>query len=98
MSTTPQPIGNQVLTTIPEENLVTKSGITLINEQRPNAPRKADVVAVGSGYRCNGEIIPLTVKVGDTVLVEKQGGMAFKYEDVIYFVFSEDQIIGILEK
>lgn len=38
-----------------------------------------------------------TVKVGDTVLVEPSGGQAFKHEDEIYFVYREEQIIGILE-
>jgi chaperonin GroES len=59
---------------------------------------KGKVVAVGQGKRNkNGEVSPLLVSLGNTVLYNQYGGTEVKIEGSDYLVLSEENILGILE-
>jgi chaperonin GroES len=54
-------------------------------------------VAVGSGRVLeDGKKVPLTVKVGDTVLVGKWSGTDVKIDGEEYLILKEDELLGIL--
>ena len=56
------------------------------------------VVAVGPGGRSQkGDVLPLSVKVGDKVLLPEYGGDKVEMEKVEYTLFREHEILGILE-
>lgn len=62
--------------------------------------RIGTVVAAGPG-RVNietGEYIPLSVKAGDKVVLKEFDGYRFDWEDVTYFIFTENEIIGKLRE
>lgn len=53
------------------------------------------VVKVGHGYRVNGELIPLQVKEGDTVLYRKGSNIDVDDDGEKYQVISENVIFAI---
>ena len=48
----------------------TAGGIYLGNDRGQHFA-EGEVIAIGAGYRVNGEIVPLVVKVGDNVVYRK---------------------------
>ena len=56
------------------------------------------MIAVGPGGRTqSGETLPITVKVGDKVLLPEFGGDKVELEKTEYTLFREQEILGILE-
>jgi len=77
---------------------VSAGGIHLPENMR-TPPTQGTVVVVGEGARTdNGELIPLSVQVGDTVVFGKSAGVELTIEDTKYLVFEEKQILAILDK
>lgn len=76
---------------------MTKSGIVL-PETAGEKPMMGKIIAVGQG-RTNdkGEIIPMSVKIGDTVLFKKYGPDEIEIEGKKYLVGNEEDILAILE-
>ncbi len=74
-------------------------GGIIIPDTAKEKPLEAAVIAVGSGKRQdNGEISPLTVKVGDTILLGKYAGTEVKISDVEHIIVREDEVLAIVEK
>ena len=46
----------------------------------------------------NGQLRPITVKVGDDVLLPEYGGSAVKLHDEEFFIYRDDDIVGILSE
>lgn len=93
-----KPIADRVFLEAVEEDRVTKSGIVLPDTAEKERPVKGRVIAVGNGKRNDrGEISPLTVKVGDTVLFKKYGPDEVELEGKKYLVAEESDILAILE-
>jgi chaperonin GroES len=56
------------------------------------------VVAAGQGRRGDkGELIPLDVKEGDTILFGKYSGTEIKIEGKEYLIMREDEVLGVVE-
>jgi len=56
------------------------------------------VLAVGPGHRDkDGKLVPLTIKVGDHVLLSEYGGTDAKIDDKEYSIYREDDILAILK-
>ncbi len=53
------------------------------------------VVSVGKGYSKDGEIIPLTVKEGDTVVFRKAAGILIEDGITEFMVTSESTVLAI---
>lgn len=93
-----KPLGDRVLVEPLEEQEVKKGGI-IIPDTAKERPQEGKVIAVGPGKLDeNGKLIPMTVKVGDLVLMPKYGGTEIKVEDKKYQIIREDEILGIIEK
>ena len=93
-----QPLGDRVLIKEIEvtEGGKTESGIIIpdsVKEDRGS--KKGVVIAVGAGRYDDGDLLPMSVKVGDTVLY--QWGDTIKVKDEEYVVVSESNIIGIIK-
>nr|XP_045225860.1 10 kDa heat shock protein, mitochondrial-like [Macaca fascicularis] len=73
---------------------VTKGGI-MLPEKSQGKVLQATVVAVGSGSKGKGgEIQPVSVKVGDKVLLPECGGTEVVLGDKDYFLFRDGDILG----
>ena len=81
-----------------EEEQISKSGIVLPDTADKEKPEQGEVIAAGPGKRLdNGEIAPLSVKVGDKVVFRKYSADEIKINDEEVLVVSESDIVGIIE-
>ncbi len=70
-----KPLDDRIVVRPKEAEEMTVSGI-VIPDTAKEKPQQGEVLAVGPGRRSeqSGEVIPLDVKVGDTVVYSKYGG------------------------
>ena len=73
-------------------------GGIIIPDTAKEKPQQGRVVAVGKG-RVNdkGEVLPLDVKAGDTILFGKYAGSEIKLEGKEYLILREDEVLGVVE-
>lgn len=91
-----KPLGNRVMAERLEAEETVKGGIIL-----PDSAKKkqetARVVAVGPGKRLDdGSLVPMPVKVGETILIDKYAGQEVTLDDVEYVIVKADDIIAIV--
>jgi chaperonin GroES len=93
-----RPLGNRVLVRRLEQEEKLKGGI-LLPDTAKKKQEQAEVVAVGTGKKDkNGNLIPMPVKVGDILLMEKYSGQEVTLNDQEYSILRADDIIAIIEK
>lgn len=93
-----RPLGDRVLVKAEEQKEVKRGGI-IIPDTAKEKPQEAVVIAVGKGkIGDDGKLIPMDVKVGDTVLFGKYSGTEVKIDDVEHLIMHQDDIMGIVEK
>jgi chaperonin GroES len=93
-----KPLADYVLIEPIKEEEKTKAGILLPESAEKEKPEKGKVIAVGPGRRDEkGNLIPLSVKVGDTVLFKKYGPDEIKVDDKEYLICKEEDILAIIE-
>lgn len=70
-----QPLEDRIVVRSNEAESTTASGL-VIPDTAQEKPQQGEVIAVGPGRRSDstGEIIPVDVSVGDTVVYSKYGG------------------------
>ena len=92
-----RPLRDRILVTRLEEGEQRIGGI-IIPDSAKEKPQQGKVVAVGRG-RINdkGDIFPLDVKVGDTVLFGKYTGTDIKVDNVEYLILREEEVLGVIE-
>jgi chaperonin GroES len=92
-----RPLRDRILVERVEEQEQRVGGI-IIPDTAKEKPQQGRVVAVGKG-RVNdkGEVFPLDVKAGDTVLFGKYAGTEIKIEGKEYLIVREDEVLGIVE-
>ena len=92
-----RPLHDRVILKRMEEETTTAGGI-VIPDSATEKPQRGEIVAAGTGKRLeNGEIIPLDVKIGDTVLFGKYSGTEVKVEGDELLVMREEDIMGVIE-
>ena len=77
----------------------TASGL-VIPDTAMEKPQQGSVLAVGPGKRSDqsGELIPMDVKAGDTVLYSKYGGTEVTVDGDDLLVLSARDVLAIVEK
>lgn len=93
-----KPLNNYVLIQRIEEENKTAGGI-IIPDTAKEKPSRGRVIAVGDGAFENGARVPMTVKVGDTILFAKWASSAneVKIDGAEYVLIKESDILGIIE-
>ncbi len=77
---------------------ITKAGIVLPDTMDKEKPEKGEVVAVGQGKMLdNGQVAPMSVKIGDKVMFKKYSPDEIKVDGVEYLIISEGDILAVLE-
>jgi len=93
-----RPLGDRVIIKPLAEDEVTSSGIVLPDTADKEKPEQGEVMAVGNGKRLeNGEIVPMSIKVGDKVVFRKYSADEVKIGKEEILVVSESDIVGIIE-
>lgn len=94
-----QPLGDRVLVK-PEEIEDTKSpgGIIIPDTASKEKPERGTVVAVGPGkVGDDNDVIPMSVKAGDTVMFSKYGYDEVKIDDEEYYIVAESNILAVIK-
>lgn len=93
-----RPLGNRVLVRRLEAEETLKGGIILPDTAKKKQ-ESAEVVAVGPGAKDKqGNPVPMPVKIGDVILMEKYSGQEVTLEDETFVILRADDLIAIIEK
>lgn len=90
-----QPLADHILIKpIEETEEKTKSGL-YVPDTAKERPQEGEVLAVGPGaVNDKGEIIPMSVAVGDKVIFKKYAGNSIKYDGDEYLILPEKDVLA----
>ena len=91
-----KPLFDKVVLLKPEKKETTKAGLILATTAQ-EAPDFLEVVAVGDGAVVDGVKQPMSVKVGDKVLLGKFSGTQVTVDKKEYTIVSQEDILAIVE-
>lgn len=92
-----RPLHDRVLVRKADAAEKTAGGI-IIPDTAQEKPMEGQVVAVGTGYvNDNGDVRPLAVKAGDSVIYSKWAGTEVTIDGEELMVMKESDIIGIVD-
>nr|AFK44541.1 unknown [Lotus japonicus] len=75
----------------------TKTSGGILLPEKSSQLNSGKVIAVGPGSRDRaGNLIPVSVKEGDQVLLPEYGGPQIKLDDKEFLLFRDEDILGIL--
>jgi chaperonin GroES len=92
-----RPLHDRVIVKRVEESEQKSKGGIIIPDTAKEKPQEGQVLAVGSGRREDGKVIPLDVKTGDRVLFGKYSGSEIKIDGDECLILREEDILGIVE-
>ncbi|WP_068471417.1 co-chaperone GroES [Candidatus Protochlamydia phocaeensis] len=95
MATKIKPLGDRVV--VQRAKAQTSKGGILLPDSAQEKPREGTIIAAGPGkMNENGQVEPISVKVGDRVLFGAYAGTEVKDSEEDYLILSESDILGIL--
>jgi chaperonin GroES len=94
-----KPLDDRIVVKANDAEEKTASGL-VIPDTAKEKPQQGTVLAVGPGRRSEqtGEIIPLDVKVGDTVVYSKYGGTEITVDGEDLLILSGRDILAVMAK
>jgi len=91
-----RPLRDRILVERIEEQEQRIGGI-IIPDTAKEKPQQGRVVAVGKGRVTDkGDVLPLDVKDGDTILFGKYAGSEIKIDGREYLILREDEVLGVI--
>ena len=92
-----RPLQDRVILKRMEEESTSAGGI-VIPDSAAEKPSRGEIIAAGKGKRLeSGDVVPLDVKVGDTVLFGKYSRTEVKVDGADLLVMREEDIMGVIE-
>ena len=92
-----RPLQDRVVVRRTEEEQKTAGGIVL-PDSATEKPAQGEVLAVGPGRLLdNGDVRPVDLKVGDTVVFGKYASNTVKIDGEELLILSESEIYGVVE-
>jgi len=93
-----QPLEDRIVVRPSEFEATTASGL-VIPDTAKEKPQEGDVLAVGPGRRSDntGEIVPMDVAVGDTVVYSKYGGTDITVEGEDLLILNARDVLAIVK-
>ena len=90
-----QPLEDRIVVRAGEPEETTVSGL-VIPDTAKEKPQQGEVLAVGPGRRSEqtGEVIPLDIKVGDTVIYSKYGGTEITVDGEDLLILSSRDVLA----
>jgi chaperonin GroES len=94
-----QPLDDRIVVRPGESEETTASGL-VIPDTAKEKPQQGEVLAVGPGRRAenSGELIPLDVAVGDTVVYSKYGGTEITVDGEELLILTSRDVLAKLGK
>jgi len=97
MATKVRPLHDRVIVRRLDEEEKSAGGI-IIPDSAKEKPVQGKIIAVGKGKSLeNGDVRPLDVKEGDTVIFSTYAGTEIKLDGESLLMMREDDILGVLE-
>ncbi|HAZ15645.1 MAG: co-chaperone GroES [Chlamydiae bacterium GWC2_50_10] len=91
-----KPLGNRVLVQRSKQQETLKGGIILPDSAKQKQ-ETAEVIAIGPGKLTeSGATLPMPVKAGDTILMDKYSGQEVVLDEEEYLILKADDIIAII--
>ena len=94
-----QPLEDRIVVRAGEPEETTVSGL-VIPDTAKEKPQQGEVLAVGPGRRAEntGEIVPLDIKVGDTVVYSKYGGTEITVDGEDLLILTGRDVLATVTK
>ncbi len=93
-----KPLADRIVVKVVTSEEKTKGGLYLPDTAKEK-PQEGEVVAVGSGKVLeNGQKLPLELKIGDRIIFSKYAGTEIKIDGDEYVIFSERDVLAVIEK
>ncbi len=94
-----RPLEDRIVVRPTEAEETTVSGI-VIPDTAKEKPQQGEVLAVGPGRRSEqtGDVIPLDVKVGDTVVYSKYGGTEITVDAEDLLILNGRDVLAVTDK
>lgn len=94
-----KPLDDRIVVRPNEAEQTTVSGL-VIPDTAKEKPQLGEVLAVGPGRRSeqSGDVIPLDVKVGDTVYYSKYGGTEVTIDGEDLLILSSRDVLAVVGK
>ena len=94
-----QPLEDRIVVRANESEATTASGL-VIPDTAKEKPQQGEVLAVGPGRRSDqtGEIIPLGLNVGDTVVYSKYGGTEITIDGEDLLILTSRDVLATVSK
>ncbi len=92
-----QPLEDRIVVKPQDAEATTASGL-VIPDTAKEKPQQGEVLAVGSGRRSDsGDLIPMDVHQGDTVVYSKYGGTEITIEGDDLLILSARDVLAIVK-
>jgi chaperonin GroES len=92
-----QPLEDRIVVQAKDAESTTASGL-VIPDTAKEKPQQGEVIAVGAGRRAdNGDLIPMEVNVGDTVVYSKYGGTEITIGGQDLLILSARDVLAIVK-
>ena len=93
-----QPLEDRIVVRPSDSESTTASGL-VIPDTAQEKPQQGDVLAVGPGRRSDqtGDLVPMDVAEGDTVVYSKYGGTEITVEGEDLLILNARDVLGILK-
>ena len=96
--TTLKPLADRVIAKRLESEETVKGGI-IIPDSAKKKQEMARVIAIGDGKVTDeNKILPMPVKVGDVILMDKYSGQEINVDDEEFIIVKADDIIALVEE
>lgn len=97
-----QPAFDRIIVKMDEEKTekTTKTGLIITTPEEGNKPLAATVMAIGPGRYLEtlGVYKPMSVEVGDRILMPQYGGIAVEFNNEKCLLFAEVEVLGKIEE
>jgi chaperonin GroES len=91
------PLSDRVVVAPFPKDEATASGILIPDSANRDKPERGTVVAVGPGRYDDGDLLPMSLVVGDVVLFSKYGYDEVKIDGKEYFILPESQVLAKIQ-
>ena len=93
-----KPLEDRIIVKPGDAEETTASGL-VIPDTAKEKPQQGEVIAVGPGRRSDtGDLIPLDIAVGDTVVYSKYGGTEITVDGADVLILNARDVLAIVEK
>jgi chaperonin GroES len=94
-----KPLDDRIVVKANEAEERTASGL-VIPDTAKEKPQQGSVLAVGPGRRSDqtGQVIPMDVKVGDTVVYSKYGGTEITIDGEDLLILTSRDVLAVVDK